>query len=159
MHAQISVSCEGGEDRVGDRPDTGLDGRLVGDPLGDQCGDPVVELGPRRGRHLDERTVDLDPSEDLTDVDLVAPERTWLLDVGFEEEAGPPDERSGIVGVHSEAEVAVPVERRRGGENQWVASALAEQVAHLAEVVGDEVDRPCAEAWPGDMGQEVRQVL
>ena len=73
--------------------------------------DAIVELGTWWGRHLDERAVDLDPPEDLADVDLVASERPRLLDVRFEEEAGPPDERGGVVGVDAEAEVAVAIER------------------------------------------------
>ena len=151
-------SGEGGEDGVGDRADAGLDRRPVGDSLGDEGGDAIVDLGPRRRGHLDERPVDLDPAEHLADVDLVAAERPRLLGVGLEEEAGAADERGGVVGVDPEAEVAVPIGPRGRGEDERVTRALAEDVAHLAEVVRHEVDRAGAKARAGDVGQEVGHV-
>ena len=90
---------------------------------------------------------------------------TWLRPnvrgicaVGFEEEPGPADERRDVVGVESEAEVAVAIGRRCGGEHERIGRARPQDGAHLAEVVGDEVDRARAEARPSDVRQEVRHV-
>ena len=76
-----------------DRTDAGLDGRTVGDPFGHEPGDPVIDRGGLRRGELDERPVDVNPAEDLADVELVASERARHLGVGLQEEPGPADER------------------------------------------------------------------
>jgi hypothetical protein len=89
---------------------------------------------------------------------LVASERPRLLGVGFQEEPGASDERGGVVSVESKAEVAMSVDRRRGGQYERVMRAVTQEVAHRAEVIGDEIDRAGLEARPGDMRQEVRHM-
>ena len=111
-----------------------------------------------RRRHLDQRVVGLHPAHDLADVDLVATERARHRGVAFEEEPRPPDERGDVVRVEAEAEVPVAVGRRRRGEHQWIVRALLQDVAHLAEVVRHEVERPGPERRTRHVGQEVRDV-
>ena len=149
---------QGGEDGVGDGADTRLDRRPVRDPLGDEARNPIVDLRARRRSHLDQRPVYLDPPENLADMNLVAPERAWLLGVGLEEEPGAPDERRRVVGVDSQTEVAVSIGTRGSSKDERVTGLLTKQVAHLAEVVGHEVERPGLEARSGHVGQEVRHV-
>ena len=155
VHAEIAVAVQGGEDRVGDGTDPGLEGGAVADPLGDEARDAPVIVGEVRRRDLDQRIVRLTPPDDLGDVDLVASERAGHLPIGFEKEAGSPDERRDVVGVQPEAEVAMTVRRRRRGQHQRVTGSGAQDVAHLAEIVRDQVDRSLVEARPGDVGEKI----
>ena len=52
----------------------------------------------------------------------------------------------------------MPVGPRRRRQHQRVRRPLGEDGAHLAEVVGDQVDGPGPEARPRHVGQEVRDV-
>ena len=87
VDAEVAVVAQAGEQGVRDRPDAGLDGGPVRDPLGDVGGDPLVDARSGSARwDLDEGPVDLGPARDLADVDLVAPERAGHPGVDLEEE-------------------------------------------------------------------------
>ena len=111
------------------------------------------------GRHLDERVVDLDPTEHLAHVHLVPAERPRHLGVRLQEEPGPTDERRHVVGVQAQAEVAVAIGQRRRRQHQRIRRAVVQDGAHLAEVVGDEIDGAGVERRPGHVRQEVGDVV
>ena len=114
--------------------------RAVGDVLDHRGGDPLVALVGSDARHLDERSRRLAPPGHLRDVDLVEAERARHLRVGLEEERHAADQRRHVLGVGPEAEVAVGVGHARGGDHERAARAVPEQLRHLREVVGHEVD-------------------
>ncbi len=159
VDAEVLVVGERRHDRVGDRADTGLDGRAVRDPLCDQRSDLAVGVAGGGGRHLDEWSVAPAPADHLRHVDLVAPERAWHGVGDLEEEPATSDEARGVVGRHAEREVAVAIGRRRRGDDQRVVGAHPHQRVHLGEVGGDQPDRAAAEVRARHVGQEVRDVL
>ena len=115
----------------------------VGDPLGDvarRCA-RSASVGAGGATSTSGQSASHQPTTWLTWTWL-RPNVRGICAVGLEEEPGPADERRDVVGVEPEAEVAVPVRRRRprrAPADRRCASR--EDVAHLAEVVRDEVDR------------------
>ena len=150
VHAEIAVLPQSSQQRIGDRPDAGLDRGAVWDALGDQRRDALVHIGGLGQRHLDERPVDLGPPRHLADVHLVAPEGAGHAGVDLEEERHPTDEWGDVVTVRTEREVAVAVHRRRCGQDHRALRRLPQQAGHLAEVVGNQLAASRVERRPRD---------
>ena len=150
--------AQGADGGGGDRADADLDRGSVGDALGDHVADHAV-LVPHLGRrHLEQRVVGLDPSGDLGDVDLVLAAGAGHLRVALQEERRLPDEAGHVVGVQAEREPPVAIGHRGRGHHQRARGHVVEDVRHLREVGGGEVDATLGEAGPGDVGEEVRDV-
>ena len=159
VHAEIPVIDERGHHGVGDGADARLDRRPVRDALGHEGRDPVVDVGAVGRRHLDERAVDLDPTDHLAHVDLVATERPRHLGVRLQEEPGPTDERRHVVGIQAQAEVAVAIGRGCRRQHERIGRAVRQDGPHLAEVVGDEIEGAGLERRSGHVRQEVGDVV
>ena len=107
---------------------------------------------------LDERSVDLRPPCDLTDVKLVSTERARHLRIDLEEERHRSDERRDVVAVRAQREVPVTIHRRGCGEHHRTLRRLPQEPRHLAEVIRNELAATLVERRTGHRREKVRHV-
>jgi hypothetical protein len=149
---------ERGHDRVGDRADARLQAGAVGMRSATKPA-MVWSSRPSAGGGTSASGWSLPHvTGDLADVDLVAAERARHLRVDFEEEPGTADEAAGVVGTDAEAEVAVTVGRRGGGDHQRVVGAARMWSNTSLKWLGTRSTCARLVARPGDVRQEVRDV-
>ena len=159
VHPEVAVVAQGADGGGGDRADADLDGGAVGDALGDDARrsrGPSPPPWPPASRAAGSRPR---PSPTTWETcTWFSPRVRGMLGLASRKNGRLPDQAGHVVGVGAEREPAVAVGRRRRGDHDRHRRHVVEDVRHLGEVGGGEVDAALGEAGPGDVREEVRDV-
>ena len=155
MHAEIGVSMEMLQQRLGNRTDADLQCRPIGNALGNERSDDLVLLTHLGRCGLEQRIVGFGPACDLRDVDVVLAARARHVRIRLEKERRLPDERRHVIGVRAEGKPTVPIRQRRCREHHRVVGDMTQNVRHLGEMRRREITTTLGICLPGDRRQEI----